>query len=324
MSEPEDHAELDELTLRILHGVADEAEQITLQELLRTKPEARYRFVLQATQHAMLCREGAAGSLSADKRLYFERLEDAGRGRTWARRTWVAAAAVAASLLVASLLFRPTDAMAALERLVQVAQTTVTRCYSVRVLEAAPPESPATGRGPHPPANHLEGATLWMRGPGEFVLRQGLPNGEIRLLGGDRHGSWTMRGLGPVKVSPDPARFGRAIFAPSGEVAFLDLRTQLGRLKADYDVVWLDHESPDVRKLRAVRQRQALGGPKEVELWFDPASGVIERLILRQLPRNNGGPRSLELILLSSDPLPDAFFRHESHHEPARLVLLEP
>ena len=101
-------------------------------------------------------------------------------------------------------------------------------------------------------------------------------------------------------------RFGRAIFAPSGEVAFLDLRTQLSRLKADYDVEWLDDESPDVRKLRAVRQRQAQGGPKEVELWFDPASGVIERLILRLLPRNNGGPRSLELVLLSSDPLPDA------------------
>jgi hypothetical protein len=89
-------------------------------------------------------------------------------------------------------------------------------------------------------------------------------------------------------------------------------------------VEWLDDESPDVRKLRAVRQRQAQGGPKEVELWFDPASGVIERLILRQLPRNNGGPRSLELVLLSSDPLPDAFFRHESHHEPDRPFLLEP
>jgi hypothetical protein len=324
MSRPADHQELDDLALRVLHGVADEAEQAALQELLRTEPAARHRFVLQATQHAMLCREGAAGSLAADKRLYFERLEEDDQSRWWARKAWLAAAAVAATLLVASLLLRPTDAMAALERVVQVAQETVTRCYSVRVLEAGPPEAPATGRGPYPPANHLEGATLWMKGPGEFVLRQGLPNGEIRLFGGDRAGSWTMRGLGPVKVSPDPTRFGRAIFAPSGEVAFLDLRTQLSRLKADYDVEWLDDESPDVRKLRAVRQRQAQGGPKEVELWFDPASGVIERLILRQLPRNHGGPRSLELVLLSSDPLPDAFFRHESHHEPDRPILLEP
>ena len=217
MSKPEDHQELDDLALRVLHGVADEAEQAALQELLRTKPAGRHRFILQATQHAMLCREGAAGSLADDKRLYFERLEEDGQLRWWAGKAWLAAAAVAATLLVASLLLRPTDAMAALERVVQVAQETVTRCYSVRVLEVGPPEAPAEGRGPYPPANHLEGATLWMKGPGEFVLRQGLPNGEIRLFGGDRSGSWTMRGLGPVKVSPDPTRFGRAIFAPSGD-----------------------------------------------------------------------------------------------------------
>ena len=325
MSKPEDHQDLDDLALRVLHGVADEAERSALGQLLRTNPDARRRFVLHATQHAMLCREGAAGSLASDPRLYFERLEDEGEGRTWARNAWLAAASVAATLLVACLLLlRPTDAMAALERVVQVAQETVTRCYSVRVLEAGPTETPAPGRGPYPPANHLDGATLWIKGPGEFVLRQSLPNGEIRMFGGDRAGSWTMRGLGPVKVSPDPTRYGRAIFAPSGEVAFLDLRTQLSRLKADYDVEWIDDESPDVRKLSAVRQRQAQGGPKEVELWFDPSSGVIERLILRQLPRNNGGPRSLELVLLSPTPLPDAFFRHESHHEPERPVLLEP
>ena len=146
MSKPEDHQELDELALRVLHGIADEAEQAALQELLRMKPEARHRFVLQATQHAMLCREGAAGSLAADKRLYFERLEDDGQGRTRAKKAWLAAAAVTATLLVASLLLRPTDAMAALERVVQVAQETVTRCYSVRVLEAGPPEAPTKGR----------------------------------------------------------------------------------------------------------------------------------------------------------------------------------
>ena len=324
MSKPADHQALDDLALRVLHGIADEAEQAALRELLRTEPAARHRFVLQATQHAMLCREGAAGSLAADKRLYFERLADEGQGRAWAKNVWLAAAAVAATLLVASLLLRPTDAMAALERVVQVAQETVTRCYAVRVLEAGQPEAPAPGRGPYPPANHLEGATLWMKGPGEFVLRQGLPNGEIRLFGGDASGSWTLRGLSAVKVSPDPTRYGRAIFAPSGEVAFLDLRTQLSRLKEDYDVEWIDESSPDLRKLRAARKHQTQGGPKEVELWFEPASGNIERLILRQLPRGNGGPRSLELIRQASSPLPADFFRHESHHEPTRPVILEP
>ena len=51
MSKPEDHQELDDLALRVLHGIADESEQAALRELLRTKPDARHRFVLQATQH---------------------------------------------------------------------------------------------------------------------------------------------------------------------------------------------------------------------------------------------------------------------------------
>lgn len=324
MNPSEDIPSIDELALRVLHGIADEADQAALAERLRSSPEARRRFVRHSTQHAMLCREGAAGALAADKHLYFEQLEGAGRTSSWTRRAWLAVAGIAAALLVATALLRPSDALAALERVVEVAQQTVTRCYAVRVLEPGQPEAPAPGRGPYPPANHLEGATLWMKGPGEFVLRQGLPNGEIRLFGGDASGSWTLRGLSAVKVSPDPTRYGRAIFAPSGEVAFLDLRTQLSRLKEDYDVEWIDEASPDLRKLRAVRKHQTQGGPKEVELWFDPASGNIERMILRQLPRGNGGPRSLELIRQASSPLPADFFRHESHHEPTRPVILEP
>ena len=101
MSKPADHQELDDLALRVLHGIANEAEQAALQELLRMKPEARHRFVLQATQHAMLCREGAAGSLAADRRLYFERLEDDRQGLPWAKKACLAAAAVAATLLIA-------------------------------------------------------------------------------------------------------------------------------------------------------------------------------------------------------------------------------
>lgn len=322
MMSPSETQALDELALRVLHGVADNDEREALALRLRGSEESRRRFIAHATQHAMLCGEAAAGALASDQRLYFERLEDKGRG--WTRRAWIAATAAAAMVLAAGVLLRPTAAMAALEKVVQAAQGTLSRCYSVRVLEPGLPEEPRQGRGPYPPANHLEGAMLWMRGPGEFVLQQRLPNGEIRMLGSNHEGSWTVRGLGPVKVSPDPNRFGRAIFTPSGELASLDLRTRLGQLTENHDLEWVDGQSPGIRKLRALRQRQAQGGPKEVELWFDPATGVVERMVLRQLPRGNGGPRSLELVLVSAEPLPDAFFRHESHHEPGRAVLLEP
>jgi hypothetical protein len=323
MSPIADDATVDELALRVLHGVASESEQAALGDILRSDPAARLRFVRHATQHAMLCQEGAAGALAKDRRIYFEQLAGAESAVRWPRRAWLAAAVMAAGLLVVTALLRPTDAMAALERVVAATKAGAARCYAIRVLEPGTAEE-VPGRGPYPPANHLEGATIWMRGPGEFVLRQGLPNGEIRLFGGDASGSWTLRGQSAVKVSPDPTRFGRAIFTPSGEAAFLDLRTQLDQMRQDYELTWLARETGETHKLRATRKAPPPGGPKEMELWFDPVTGTVERLILRQLPRGQGGPRSIEMLLQPAEPLPADFFRHEHHHEPSRPVLLEP
>ena len=159
---------------------------------------------------------------------------------------------------------------------------------------------------------------------GSQDIKQQLPNGEMRLFGGNQEGSWTMRGTGPVRVSPDPTRFGRAIFSAGGDVAFIDVRSQLGQIRSDYDLSWLPDATDGTRRLLASRQRPATGGPKEIELWFDPSEAVLRKMILRQLPKGQGGPRSLELTLLSVDPLPDEYFRHDYHHAPDRPVILEP
>ena len=321
---PADMDRLDELTLLYLHGVASDAERAELGGLLREDDACRIRFVCHTGQHAMLCGEAQAGSLAADKVLYLEQLAGASTRRLWPRRAWLAVAAVATMFLISILLLRPSDAMAALEKVTLVAEQALTRCYAVRVLEPGDASQVPAGRGPYPPSNHLEGAVLWMKGPGKFALRQQLPNGETRMFGGDQHGSWTMRGTGPVRVSPDPTRFGRATFSAGGEVAFLDVRSQLGQIRSDYDLTWLPDAANGTRRLLASRQQPASGGPKEIELWFDPSDAVLRKVILRQLPKGQGGPRSLELSMLPVDPLPDEYFRHEHHHAPDRPVILEP
>ncbi len=324
MSSPVDMESFDELVLRYLHGVASDAERSELAGMLREDDNCRVRFIRHTVQHAMLCGEAQAGSLATDKVVYFEQLAATSSRRPWPRRAWLAVAAAAAMSLTTVLLLRPSDAMAALEKVAQVAEQALTRCYAVRVLEPGDASQLPEGRGPYPPSSHLEGAVLWMKGPGKFALKQQLPNGETRLFGGDQQGSWTMRGTGPVRVSPDPTRFGRATFSAGGEVAFLDVRTQLSQIRSDYELSWLPDATDGTRRLLASRQRPASGGPKEIELWFDPSEAVLRRMILRQLPKGQGGPRSLELSLLSVDPLPDEYFRHEYHHAPDRPVILEP
>lgn len=78
-----------------------------------------------------------------------------------------------------------------------------------------------------------------------------------------------------------------------------------------------------LKGLRGTRHSAAQGGPREIELWFDPATGQIHRLLLNGLPRGGGGPASLALELASTAALAPDFFHHQAHHEPSRRVEAE-
>lgn len=325
MTDP-DTPSIDDLALRTLHGIADDAERAELARLLESSPESRRRFLDHAMLHGMLAREARAGAFADDTSGFFRNLEDPPAQKIHRLLGfWLpAAAAVVAACLVAYSLL-PTKASAALDRVIETMSEVRDRTYRIEVIEPSDePMESRPDRGRFPPANHLDGATLWLRGPREFVLSQSLPNGQTRVMGSDGGESWTVRGVDPMRVSPDPERFGRAIFAKSGEIAFLDLRTQLDDLKPLYQIEWLDRSSRETWKLIGSRRSADQGGPREVELWFDPGTGLLERMILRQLPRGNGGPRSIAIVLQSTETLPADFFRHDGHHEPGRTIRTEP
>jgi hypothetical protein len=325
MSESAPDPSIDDLALRVLHGLADDTGRAELARLLASSPENRRRFLDHAVLHGMLAREAKAGSLAENPVVFFGNLEKPPVRKV--RRLlgfWLPAAAAVMVACIAAVIFRPASAMAALDRVIVAMNEARDHSYTIEVIDAgSETDPPRPDRGRFPPSKHLDGATLWLRGPGEFVLSQALPNGETRIIGGDVNQSWSMRGSGPVRFSPDPKRFSRAIFEPNGEFAFLDLRTQLGQLKQRYRIEWLDRSSPHVHKLRGLRHSQETGGPGEIEIWFRTDTGLIERMILRQLPRGNGGPRSIAIILRSAEPLPPDFFQHTRHHEPGRTILTE-
>ena len=326
MSDSAPDPKIDDLSLRVFHGLADDGDRKELSGLLATSAENRRRFLDHAVLHGMLAREAKAGTLAEDPHAFFGSLEHVPvpKKNRWLKY-WLPAAAAVIVVCFAAVMLLPANAMAALDRVIVAMNEAGDRTYTIEVIEpGSEPGTPRADRGRFPPANHLDRATLWLRGSGEFVLSQNLPNGETRILGSDGTESWTVRGPGPVRVSSDPDRFGRAIFAPSGEIAFLDLRNQLDELKLLYQLEWLDRTSLEIWKLRGLRLSNDQGGPREIELWFHPQSGLLERMILRQLPRGNGGPRSISIVLQSSEPLPADFFRHTSHHEPGRAVLTEP
>lgn len=326
MSETDPIAAIDDLSLRVLYDLAGDAERLELARLLSYSPENRRRFLDHAALHGILAREAKAGSLAENPDAFFGSLENVSAPKTSRfLKFWLPAAAAMLAACFIAITLLPANAMAALDRVIVGMNETHDRTYMIEVIESgSDPSTSRADRGRFPPANYLDAATLWLRGCDEFVLSQSLPNGETRIIGGDGKQSWSMRGDGPVRVSSDPERFGRAIFAPNGEIAFLDLRTQLDELKRLYRIEWLDRTSRETWKLRGLRISHDQGGPREIELWFSPDTGLLKRMILRQLPQGNGGPRSIAIILHSTDPMPVDFFQHAKHHEPERTIIEEP
>ncbi len=330
-------ADLEELILRALHGLADEAEGGALATRLAASSEARELFTDHAMLHGFLATEAQAGGFAADREAFFAALENPPsaprivRTRRW---WWLsAAAAMVVGLVCLTLLLLPNNAAAALDQVIAALDRSVDCSYVIRVLDPGgdrqggnPLEKPDRGR--FPPAAFLDGARLHLRGSSQYVLEQALPDGVTRTLGSDGQTSWSIRGDGPVRTSTDPCHFGAGVLAGQQNTPFLELRTQLEDLRRFYQLEWFtpptDPATPArLKGLRGLRHSAAQGGPKEIELWFDPATGQIHRMLLNGLPRGAGGPASIALELVSTAPLPPDFFHHQAHHEPSRRVQAE-
>ena len=329
--------ELEDLILRTLHGLADEAEGAALASRLAASSEARELFADHAMLHGFLAAEAKAGGFAADREAFFAELANPPstpnivRNRRW---WWLsAAAAMVVGLLSLTLLVLPNNAAAALDQVIAALDRPVDCSYVIRVLDSGADrqggnQAEKPDRGRFPPAAFLAGARLHVRGSSQYVLEQALPDGFTRTLGSDGQTSWCIRGDGPVRTSADPNHFGAGILAGRQGTPFLELRTQLEDLRRFYKLDWFTPPAaPDaqtrLKGLRGSRHSAAQGGPREIELWFDPASGQIHRMLLNGLPREAGGPASIALELASTTPLPPDFFHHQAHHEPSRRIEAE-
>ncbi len=330
-------SELEDLILRALHGLADEAEGAALASQLAASRQARENFADHAMLQGFLVTEAQAGGFAADRVAFFAALEDPlsvpniVRNHRW---WWLsAAAAMVVGLLSLALLLLPHNAFAALDQVISALDRPVDCNYVIRVLD---PGADRQGGNPvdklehgrFPPAAFLDGARLHLRGDRQYVLEQSLPDGATRTLGSDGQTSWCIRGDGPVRTSADPYHFGSGMLAGRQDTPFLELRTQLEDLRRFYQLEWFTPPADPatlarLKGLRGSRHSTAQGGPKEIELWFDPATAQIHRLVLKGLPRAAGGPASIALELTSSAPLAPDFFRHQAHHEPSRQIEAE-
>ncbi len=278
----------------------------------------------------------------------FDRIRDESRQlvkpvntRAYTRRFWflVASSSIAASILFLTffVISNPADAaLVSLDRIIAASMRRLDRSYKIQVVEEydmrrLPRDMQESDQRVAPEL--LEGAVLHVRGPNEFVFIHKMIDGETRFSGCDGTESWAFRDSGPVHVSSDLNRFRGGVPGQQQDIPFINLHTDLQQLTKGYDIELLpslksSRPAVYLSKLVATRKSSDVRGPKQVNLTFDPQSGVLYEILLDGLPRQRGGPKSVRLDLMSPELLgrnefaPD-FFSHNFHHAPSRKIQIE-
>jgi hypothetical protein len=241
----------------------------------------------------------------------------------WARRSWRRACLVGGLAALVALAFTPwwihlTPANAATElnRLIEASRSLPDRTYRITNLDPHP--APIEER-----QAPIDDATLYIRAPDKYVLVRHFPDGRVYTTGYDGERNWAAPPDGGVRLSRDPLRFRWALPGHQHGIPFADLRSDLVHLRDAYVVTSLAPAAAGERGLLAVKKSPEYRGPNRVELWYDPSTGIIHRMVFKGLPRARGGPDSVAVELLNQRILGADFFQHQAHHAPDRRVIEE-
>ena len=224
-------------------------------------------------------------------------------------------------------------AMVELERIIATNSQLIDRTYSISVEETAflpsRREQPPQDHG-RPPKPSIDGALLHVRGPNRFVLRRKVQEGQFFVTGSNGANSWAVKPEGPVRVSADLSRFNRDVPGHEHAMPLSNLHDGLAQLHEAYDVEVMPVESPDEgadphaepsRLLVGVKKR-GFRGPKRVEITYGMSTGQIRQI--RFVEMRYGPERlTLRMTLVDQRHMGAAYFDHESHHDPMRVVEFE-
>ncbi|MFO0977293.1 MAG: hypothetical protein U0996_12900 [Planctomycetaceae bacterium] len=234
----------------------------------------------------------------------------------------------------------PTANAATLElgRILSANATGDLRTYQIVVEETAVPQNRRrrTLEDDRPPKPPMQGATLWVRGTSEFVLKRFTTDGRPFVTGCDGHVSWAVNPDGPVRVSRDLSRFNHDVPGHESSMPLNHFEEALKQLQRTYELQLLPVESPESdvdgaargdsaseqspssRLMVAIKKPEARG-PARVEILYEPESGRIFQMRFIGMPY---GPDrlTLRLTLTENEPVDNDFFGHEAHHMPDRRI----
>lgn len=248
------------------------------------------------------------------------------RRRRWLPAVSLSSIAAAAAVMIALGFWwqrGAQQAMAMVERSYQAALAPLDRTYEVTVER--------TGGSMRPLKS-----TLTVRGGDKFLFEKRGPLGAMIRLGSDGQGYWFIPPKGPIVRADDDAFLPAWMRRTSTELPYLQLSTLLARMRDYYQLKRLPDEAlvadgPKLSHLRATwsarRLRPSKHGrtpPEEVELWADPATGVVEQLVLTlPIDETRRQAHTVTLRLTEERTLGDETYRAETY-APERESVMAP
>jgi len=241
--------------------------------------------------------------------------------RRWRRLPLAGVLVITVAMTAWALLLQPASAARELDRLIAAntaGVATADRTYRIRSLDEIP-EAPDPKRPP------IDGATLRVRAPDNYVLVRSQTDGSRWITGSDGETGWSVPpdGQGAVRVSRDPMRFRGPVPGHQTGIPFANLPADLAHLRITYDLTLLP-VSPEGWKGLLARKRSTWDrGPREVEIRFDSRTGIIHQMTFHGMPKARGGPDRVMVELVGQERLDPVYFHHEFHHAANRKVVFE-
>jgi outer membrane lipoprotein-sorting protein len=167
----------------------------------------------------------------------------------------------------------------------------------------------------------LDGATLYLRGRGKYVLYRYTPSGQTVINGSDGQTNWLIRPRRSVLVSDDPQAFRIPMPENLANLLTLDFSDTLQQIRERYKIKYLgtvpveQNQEASWSYLHATQQNGKFKGPRVIRIWAHPDTGLLRRIEFADIQlQSDPEPRKLIFDLRDQKQLADNWFKHTAHH----------
>ena len=240
---------------------------------------------------------------------------------------WGTAAMIIIGITIVLTSLSPNKAMATMDQMISAIEKAGDRTYYLVVRDQRTGRRERTGGGAAVERRGrqeravLDGAKLYLRGKGQYVLYRYTPSGQTVVNGSNGQRNWLVRPRREVLISSNPQAFRIPMPVELADLLTLDFGDTLQRIRESYRIKYLGTVPVEQDKdtswayLHATKQNRKFRGPRVIRIWAHPDTGLLRRIEFADIRlQDDPEPKKLIFDLIDQKQLPNDWFTHSAHH----------